>query len=92
MDIDQDRFPQIEVLQGLMDRLTSPDLTLGEAKRLHPQLLDLLATLGGDEGAQSARGGPFHRVSPPTVTRSRRHRAGHDGRGSVTPCPAEPRS
>ncbi len=68
MDVAEDRTPLIEALQGLMDRLTSPDLTLGEANRLRPQLLDLLATLGGDEGARSARGDPPHRVSSPSVT------------------------
>lgn len=33
---------QIETLRGLMDRLCSPNLTLGEAKVLRNELLDLL--------------------------------------------------
>ncbi len=68
MDVAVDRTHLIEVLEGLMDRLTSPDLTLDEANRLRPYLLDLLATLGGEEGARSAHGDPPHRVSSPSLT------------------------
>ena len=81
MDVAEDRTPLIEVLQGLMDRLTSPDLTLDEANRLHPHLMDLLATLGGDEGARSAHGDPSQRDSSPSVTHSNWNRAGHNERG-----------
>ncbi len=69
MDVAENRSPLIEVLQGLMDRLTSPDLTLDEANRLRPDLMDLLATLGGDQGARSADEDRPHRVPSPSVTR-----------------------
>ena len=39
---DEERAAQIETLHGLLDRLCSPDLTLGEAKVLRNQLFDLL--------------------------------------------------
>jgi len=42
-----DRIQIVETLRGLMDRLTSPDLTLDEANHLRPQLFGLLATLDG---------------------------------------------
>jgi hypothetical protein len=39
---DEQRAAQIETLRGLLDRLCSPDLTLGEAKVLRSQVFDLL--------------------------------------------------
>jgi hypothetical protein len=39
---DEERAAQIKTLRGLLDRLCSPDLTLGEAKVLRKQLFDLL--------------------------------------------------
>jgi len=39
---DEERADQIETLRGLLDRLCSPDLTLGEAKVLRNHLFDLL--------------------------------------------------
>jgi hypothetical protein len=42
MTPDEERAAQIETLRGLLDRLCSPDLTLGEAKVLRNQLLDFL--------------------------------------------------
>ncbi len=39
---DEQRAAQIETLRGLLDRLCSADLTLGEAKVLRVQVFDLL--------------------------------------------------
>jgi hypothetical protein len=44
---------RIEALRALMDRLGSPDLTLGEAKALRCRLLDLT---GRDEDEGASRG------------------------------------
>jgi hypothetical protein len=71
MNLAEERTSRIEVLRGLMDRLTSPDLTLDEANRLRPQLLDLLATLGGDTEDRPGHGDPTHRVSSRSVVHSR---------------------
>jgi hypothetical protein len=35
----------VETLQGLMDRLAAPDLTVAEAQDLHPRLFQLLETI-----------------------------------------------
>ncbi len=63
-----DRTRKIEALQGLLDELCSPDLTLARANVLRPQLFELLGmlnqsapeksdgSLSGPE--QSAAGGP----------------------------------
>jgi len=42
MGCHEERAEQIEALRELLDRLCSPDLTLGEAKHVRTQLLDLL--------------------------------------------------
>jgi hypothetical protein len=39
----------IAALQGLMDELCAPDLTLGQAKALRPRLLALLEAMNGRE-------------------------------------------
>jgi hypothetical protein len=39
---DEERADQIKTLRGLLDRLCSADLTLGEARVLRNQLFDLL--------------------------------------------------
>jgi hypothetical protein len=44
---------RIEALRALMDRLVSPDLTLGEARGLRCRLL---ALTGGDQAEEAALG------------------------------------
>lgn len=41
-----DQSDLVQTLQGLMDRLSSPDLTVAEANDLRPRLFGLLDTLG----------------------------------------------
>ncbi|MGE3822037.1 MAG: hypothetical protein AB7I30_21700 [Isosphaeraceae bacterium] len=38
---------RIQTLQGLIDRLSSPDLTASEANELRPRLFRLLSTFDG---------------------------------------------
>ena len=42
MGCDEERAESIETLRELLDRLCSPDLTLGEAKYLRNEILGLL--------------------------------------------------
>jgi hypothetical protein len=42
MESQSDGGDKIEVVRSLIDRLCSPDLTLGEAKSIRTQLLNLL--------------------------------------------------
>ena len=43
----QDTSEIVQALQGLMERLSAPDLTASEANDLRPRLLGLLASMGG---------------------------------------------
>ena len=56
---DEERAVQIKILHGLLDRLCSPDLTLGEAKVLRNQLLDFLERINPlfSEASKSERHG-----------------------------------
>ena len=45
----------VQALKGLMDRLSSPDLTAAEALDLQPRLLDLLEAI---EGGKADRTNP----------------------------------
>ena len=40
----------VQTLQGLMERLSAPDLTASEANDLRPKLLGLIASMGGSLG------------------------------------------
>jgi len=42
-----DQSELVQTLQGLMDRLSSPDLTVAEANDLRPRLFGLLETIDG---------------------------------------------
>jgi hypothetical protein len=42
------------LIQGLVDRLSSPDLTASEAEDLRPRLLGLLARIEAEESAPPA--------------------------------------
>ena len=42
-----DQSELVQALQGLMDRLSSPDLTVAEANDLRPRLFGLLDTIDG---------------------------------------------
>jgi hypothetical protein len=62
MESPSERVERIEAMRGLIDRLCSPELTLGEAKSLRTQLLNLLGR--NDlfaETEPSALPLPFHR-------------------------------
>ena len=56
---DEERAAQIKALHGLLDRLCSPDLKLGEAKVLRNQLLDFLERINPlfSEASKSDRHG-----------------------------------
>ena len=43
----QDTSEIVQTLQGLMERLSAPDLTASEANDLRPRLLGLLESMGG---------------------------------------------
>ena len=60
MGIVRESIERIEALRALMERLGSPDLTLGEAKALRCRLLDLT---GRDEDS-----GPTPGMDPPATT------------------------
>ncbi len=72
MDVTDEPTPLIQELQGLLDRLTAPDLTLDEASRLRPHLMHVLATLGGVQEARTSRAGPTRRIPSTSDIRSRR--------------------
>ena len=59
VSLDEQRAAQIETLRGLLDRLCSPDLTLGEAKVLRNQLFDFLERINPlfSEASKSDRHG-----------------------------------
>ncbi len=59
VSLDEQRAAQIETLRGLLDRLCSPDLTLGEAKVLRNQFLDFLERINPlfSEASNSGRHG-----------------------------------
>jgi hypothetical protein len=46
-----DRRGMIEAVQGLLEELCSPDLTLGRANVLRPRLVELLEALASPDGA-----------------------------------------
>lgn len=51
---------RIEALRGLIERLSAPDLTLGEAQELRARLSDLMGSGDGDarsDGANPVLGG-----------------------------------
>ena len=47
----------IETLQGMLEELCSPDLTLGRAKALRHRLTRLLETMNSSEAGASDRSG-----------------------------------
>jgi hypothetical protein len=77
MGIQQERTEQIEVLRGLIEQLSAPDLTLAEAKVLRGRISDLLEREDQPAGrgqVPSSRGwgdGARHEVwSPETPKRA----------------------
>jgi hypothetical protein len=71
VSLDEQRAAQIEILRGLLDRLCSPDLTLGEAKVLRNQLLDFLERINPllSEASKSDRHGNDPSAGNPKKTR-----------------------
>lgn len=67
---------RIEALRALMDRLVSPDLTLGEAKELRCRLL---AMTGQEQDGASAPGSAVPAAPSPRSGEGRRDGIGNPG-------------
>ena len=74
MGSQQERTERMEILRGLIERLSAPDLTLAEAKVLRGRIADLLERedqAGGWGQMASSRGwgdGPRHEVWAPETS------------------------